>query len=139
MSYIENCSLDDFVKGNHRVSPKGAIAIQIIDPGDETPSPKEDVFDKRYVFEFLDAEEVSRFTPHNYLISDEQSSQIASILLDALCQGKDVIVHCVAGMCRSGAVVEVAEMIGFNKCPRHRHPNVLVKRKLMEQFKLLPQ
>ena len=70
---------------------------------------------------------------------DAQAEKIASLLVKALDEDRDVLVHCVVGQCRSGAVVEVAEMIGFDECPRYRHPNVRVKRKLMEQFDLLPR
>jgi len=139
MPKIENCSWEDFLRGNHRLSPIGTVAIQITDPGDIPPEPPEDVFANRHSFQFLDAEEPARFFPEEKLISDAQASRIASVLLDALENDQDVLVHCVVGACRSGAVVEVAEMIGFDECFRYRHPNVRVKRKLMEQFDLLPR
>ena len=140
MPKIENCSWDDFLKGNHRLNPIGTIAIQIVDPGDTPPEPAEGVFHSRHVFEFLDAEEAtSQFFPEHKLISDEQAKNIASILIRALDEDRDILVHCVAGMCRSGAVVEVAEMIGFDECFRYRHPNARVKSKLMHQFDLLPR
>ena len=139
MPKIENCSWIDFQKGNHRVDPIGTIAIQITDPGDTPPEPAEDVFVERHSFQFLDAEGPTRFFPEEKLISDEQAEDIASILIRALDKGQDVLVHCVVGQCRSGAVVEVAEMIGFDECFRYRHPNTRVKRKLMEQFDLLPR
>ena len=139
MPKIENCSWADFRRGNHRLSPIGTVAIQITDPDDTLPEPAEDTFAKRYSFQFLDAEEPTRFFPEEKLISDAQASRIASILLDALENDQDVLVHCVVGQCRSGAVVEVAEMIGFDECFRYRHPNTRVKHKLMEQFDLLPR
>ena len=139
MPKIENCSWDDFRKGNHRLDPLNAVAIQIVDPGDTPPEPAEDVFYTRAVFEFLDAEEPTQFFPEEKLFSDEQAGVLAGILRTALEEDRDVLVHCVVGACRSGAVVEVAEMIGFDKCFRYRLPNVRVKRKLMEQFDLLPK
>ena len=139
MPKIENCSWIDFKNGNHRVDPIGTIAIQITDPGDTPPEPAEDVFAERHSFQFLDAEEPTRFFPEEKLISDEQAEDIASILIRALDKNQDVLVHCVVGACRSGAVVEVAEMIGFDECFRYRHANTRVKRKLMEQFDLLPR
>ena len=138
MPKIENCSLVDFRRGDHRLEPSNAVAIQILDPADTVPEPAEDVFIARHVFEFLDAEDSNRFFPEEALISDKQAASIANILLDALKNDYDVLVHCVVGQCRSGAVVEVAEMIGFDECFRYRHPNVRVKKKLMEQFDLLP-
>jgi len=139
MPKIENCSWEDFQRGNHRIEPIGSIAIQIVDPRDMPPEPAEDVFYTRHVFEFLDAEKGTQFFPEEKLISNEQAENIASILIRALDKDRDVLVHCVAGMCRSGAVVEVAEMIGFDECFRYRLPNVRVKSKLMKQFDLLPR
>jgi protein-tyrosine phosphatase len=138
MPKIENCSWGDFVTGNHRIGPIGTVAIQIVDPGDTPPEPAEDVFQSRHLFEFLDAEVPTRFFPEEKLISDQQAEDIASILIRAFEENHDVLVHCVAGACRSGAVVEVAEMVGFTECPRFRLPNARVKSKLMSCFDLLP-
>ena len=44
----------------------------------------------------------------------------------------DVIVHCVAGVCRSGAVCEVGVMMGFDDTEDFRSPNLLVKHKMMK-------
>ena len=138
MPKIENCSMQDFCLGNHRINSLNAVAIQITDPTDPVPTPAEDTFIARHVFEFFDGDEPSRFFPEEVLISDKQAASIANILFDALENDYDVLVHCVVGQCRSGAVVEVAEMIGFDECYRYRHPNVRVKKKLMEIFDLLP-
>lgn len=139
MPKIENCSWEDFLRGNHRLSPIGTVAIQITDPGDTPPEPPEATFDARHSFQFFDGEEPTQFFPEEKLISDAQAEEIASILVDALKNNQDVLVHCVVGVCRSGAVVEVAEMIGFDECFRYRLPNARVKSKLMEQFDLLPR
>ena len=132
MPKIENCSWEDFQKGNHRLSPLGAVAIQITDPGDTPPEPAENVFVSRHPFQFLDAETPTRFFPEEKLISDAQAQEIADILKTALAKDNDVLVHCVVGACRSGAVVEVAEMLGFDECFRYRLPNIRVKQKLMQ-------
>ena len=44
----------------------------------------------------------------------------------------NVVVHCHAGICRSGAVVEVATMMGFTATDRYRQPNLRVKSKMMK-------
>lgn len=136
MPKIENCSWIDFQKGNHRVNPIGTVAIQITDPGDTPPEPSEDCFVSRHSFQFLDAEEPTRFFPEEKLISNTQAEEIAAILQKALENDHNVLVHCVVGQCRSGAVVEVAEMIGFDKCFRYRLPNIRVKQKLMQALDL---
>ena len=137
MPKIENCSWADFKVGNHRISPINTVAIQIVDPGDVPPEPAENCFVERYCFQFLDAEtQTSQFFPESALFSDSQAQHIARILRKSLDNDHDVLVHCVAGICRSGAVVEVAEMIGFDECFRYRMPNVRVRGKLMDQFNL---
>lgn len=138
MPRIENCSWADFIRGNHRISPIGAVVIQITDPGDTPPEPLDNCFAERHSFQFLDADEPSRFFPEEKLISDQQAKEMLQILQRALDKDQDVLVHCVVGVCRSGAVVEVAEMLGFDECFRYRLPNSRVKRKLMEASGLLP-
>jgi hypothetical protein len=46
----------------------------------------------------------------------------------------DVVVHCVAGVCRSGAVAEVGVMLGFDDTEVFRSPNLLVKHKMMRKL-----
>ena len=43
----------------------------------------------------------------------------------------NVVVHCHAGVCRSGAVAEVGVMMGFQDAEAFRSPNLLVKHKMM--------
>jgi hypothetical protein len=43
----------------------------------------------------------------------------------------NVVVHCFAGICRSGAVAEVGVMMGFDDVGRTRIPNLLVKHRMM--------
>ena len=42
------------------------------------------------------------------------------------------MVHCHAGICRSGAVVEIGSMLGFTATDRFRQPNLRVKHKMMK-------
>jgi hypothetical protein len=46
----------------------------------------------------------------------------------------NVVVHCFAGICRSGAVCEVGVMMGFNDTERFRSPNLLVKHRMMKHL-----
>ena len=82
-------------------------------------------------FEFLDAERADDF-PDDAKITDAQAQEIVVLLQHALDQKMDVIVHCMAGLCRSGAVCEVGVMMGFQDTERFRSPNLLVKHKLMQ-------
>ena len=44
----------------------------------------------------------------------------------------NVIVHCHAGVCRSGAVAEIGVAMGFSDTEAFRSPNLLVKHKMMK-------
>jgi len=46
----------------------------------------------------------------------------------------NVIVHCAAGICRSGAVVEAGVVLGFDDTQTMRIPNTLVKTSILEQL-----
>jgi hypothetical protein len=46
----------------------------------------------------------------------------------------NVIVHCVAGVCRSGAVCEIGVMMGFDDTEAFRSPNLLVKHRMMKHL-----
>lgn len=70
----------------------------------------------------------------NALISDEQARDLVNILIDAYNNKSNVIVHCSAGICRSGAITEVGVMMGFEDINNSRIPNLLVKRKLINQL-----
>ena len=41
-------------------------------------------------------------------------------------------VHCTAGICRSGAVVEIGSMLGFIPVEKYRQPNLRVKHYMMD-------
>lgn len=132
MPIIENVSWDDVKHGNHTDMGKNAILIQISDPATFFPDPKYD-FDAVYQFEFLDAED-SDVERHGEepLISDFQAKQLVVLLEIALKLDMNVLVHCHAGICRSGAVVEVGSMMGFTPTNRFRQPNLRVKHKMMK-------
>jgi len=66
-----------------------------------------------------------------FAITDEQARQLVHLLQHAKENRMNVVVHCHAGICRSGAVAEVGVMMGFDDCERFRAPNLLVKHKMM--------
>jgi predicted protein tyrosine phosphatase len=128
--FIENISWDDCKNGRHYDCGENSMLIQIADPATFFPVPKHN-FKMVKQFEFLDAEDEDGF-PDEAKISDEQAFDIISLLKYALENHMNVVVHCHAGICRSGAVVEVASMMGFTPADRYRQPNVRVKTKLMK-------
>lgn len=136
MPLIENVSWDDVKYGNHTDMGDNAILIQISDPASFFPEPKA-AFRAIDKFEFLDAEDsdIERYGEEP-LISDYQANKLVCILQNALSENMNVLVHCHAGICRSGAVVEVAQMMGFTPTNRFRQPNLRVKHKMMRALGL---
>lgn len=65
-------------------------------------------------------------------ISEQHAKDIANVLKDCLTDDRDILVHCFAGICRSGAVVECGVVLGFEDGGAHRQPNVLVKHKIFK-------
>ena len=64
--------------------------------------------------------------------SHEQAAELVRLLQHASANRMNVIVHCVAGVCRSGAVCEVGVMLGFDDTEAFRSPNLLVKHRMMK-------
>lgn len=128
--FIENVSMSDAILGRHFDAGPNSMLIRIQDPATEFRLVKYQ-FKEIYEFEFLDAEDSDGF-PDECKISDEQAEAITSLLQRALDKHMNVVVHCHAGLCRSGAVVEVATMMGFTQCDKLRIPNLRVKHKMMQ-------
>lgn len=128
--FIENVAASDVVTGFHYDCGENSMLISITDPHGWKPSPKHN-FKEIHQFEFLDAEDEDGF-PEEAKFSDEQAKEIIALLEHAKEKRMNVLVHCFAGICRSGAVVEVASMMGFTPSDRYRQPNIRVKQKLMK-------
>jgi predicted protein tyrosine phosphatase len=132
MPWIENVAAADIPTGFHHDVGPNSMLISITDPAGWRPEAKQQ-FKERHNFEFLDAENDDR-EPEEAKITDAQAEQIVALLQRALDNRMNVVVHCMAGICRSGAVVEVGVMMGFNDCEKYRQPNLRVKHKLMKQL-----
>lgn len=125
MPFIENISLADVRDGYHYDAGPTGVLIQIVDPDMDFPTPKF-AFSEVHRFRFLDLEEAGPLA-----IQADQAEAIVRVLEAALARGSNVIVHCHAGVCRSGAVTEVGCMMGFEDTGRYRAPNLLVKSTLI--------
>ena len=128
--WIENVSKDDVRKGYHSDLGENVMLIQIGDPASPFPEPKRN-FKEVYQFEFLDAEDDDKFD-EEFKINDEQAQELVRLLQRAMANHMNVLVHCHAGICRSGAVTEVGTMLGFTATERYRQPNLRVKHKMMK-------
>lgn len=130
--FIENVSKSDVRLGFHMDAGINAMLIRIQDPATEFGKIHHaEMFKEVYEFEFLDAEDSDGFEDE-CKISDEQAAELVCLLQRAQENYMNVIVHCHAGICRSGAVVEVATMMGFTPSDKYRQPNVRVKTKMMK-------
>ena len=130
--FIENVSKQDVTLGFHMDAGSNAMLIRIQDPATFFGKvARADMFKEVYEFEFLDAEDDDGF-PDEAKISDEQAAELVRLLQRAQEKHMNVVVHCHAGICRSGAVVEVASMMGFTPADRLRIPNMRVKHKMMK-------
>ena len=132
MPWIQNVALSDISTGYHIDPGPNAMLIQIVDPAMEFPEPLPVyVFKETHQFEFLDLERDDKFG-EEFKITDLQAQELVRLLQHALDHRMNVIVHCVAGVCRSGAVCEVGVMLGFDDTEAFRSPNLLVKHKMMQ-------
>lgn len=128
--WIQNVSLSDVKRGHHIDAGINSMLIQIVDPAMEFPTPSYP-FKEVHQFEFLDLEQNDHSIDEDWKIQDAQAEQLVALLQRAFENRMNVVVHCVAGVCRSGAVCEVGVMMGFRDTEVFRSPNLLVKHKMM--------
>ena len=138
MPWIENIPLENVAKGQHHACGANSMLIQILDHDMAFPTPKHE-FKEVHQFTFLDIEEDGMTNTGDgktidlseFAITDVQAQELVGLLQHAWENRMNVVVHCHAGICRSGAVCEVGVMMGFTDCERFRAPNLLVKHKMM--------
>ena len=130
MPWIQNVAKSDIARGFHINPGENAMLIQIVDPPGDFPAPLYK-FKQVHQFEFLDIEEHDFALDEAMRCSQEQANELVQLLQHALEHRMNVIVHCVAGVCRSGAVCEVGVMLGFDDTEIFRSPNLLVKHRMM--------
>ena len=142
--FIQNVSRRCIELGNHLIGKdnwysditkvnylRDTVLISISDPDQQPPIPYYSFSTSLYL-NFLDLEENQMPEAESLKISYEDAEKIIKFLQDALDNGYNVVVHCTAGVCRSGAVAEVGTMMGFRETGAYRQPNLMVKRYLMK-------
>ena len=130
--FIQNVAYTDVKNGTHLNPGSNSLLIQICDPKIDFPTPKFEFKEIRQ-FNFMDVEE-DEVEFRQYQISQQQADEIAKTLQYALDNKMNVIVHCIAGICRSGAVAEVGVCMGFDDTYAYRQPNCLVKKRLFKSL-----
>lgn len=133
--WIENIGFKEVQTGFHHDAGFNSMLIQIVDPGTEVPTPKFAFKEVRQFF-FLDVENSDTLL-HAAAITNEDAKGIAEALQHAWNNHMNVVVHCHMGVCRSGAVAEVGTMMGFRDVGNFRAPNLMVKKKVMEQLGMI--
>lgn len=128
--WIQNISYSDVKNGFHINPGINCMMINIVDPAMEYPIPKY-TFREIHRFEFLDLEKDDPWGGE-FKITDDQAAKLVHLLQHAFENRMNVIVSCVAGVCRSGAVCEIGTMLGFRDTEVFRSPNLLVKHKMMK-------
>lgn len=132
--FIENVAAADIPRAFHFDPGPNSMLISICDPAGWRPEALFP-FRERHDFEFLDIEDDDiEKNPawQESAISLWQARSLVGLLARARREGMNVIVHCTAGVCRSGAVAEVGVVMGFADTERFRIPNLRVKRLMME-------
>jgi predicted protein tyrosine phosphatase len=129
--WIENVAAADIPSRFHHDAGPNSMLIQIMDTATNWwPNPAH-TFKETHKFEFLDVEDSDNY-PEECKISDAQAEEIVALLKHALENKMNVICHCMAGLCRSGAVVEVGTIMGFEDTGKFRSPNLRVKHKMLK-------
>lgn len=136
--WIQNISKAHIKLGHHYDAGENSMLIQISDPPGDHPIPFHK-FKEVHQFDFLDIEEDGMTNDGNghwsdmseFAITQEQANKLVELLQHALNNHMNVVVHCHAGICRSGAVCEVGVMMGFQDTETFRNPNLLVKKKML--------
>ena len=131
MPWIQNVAATDVSSGFHFDAGPNSMLISITDPAGWKPEAKH-VFKERHNFEFLDVEKNDHVDDEEMRCSEEQAAELVRLLQHALDHRMNVVVHCTAGICRSGAVCEIGVMLGFQDTERFRSPNLLVKHRMMK-------
>lgn len=133
MAWIENTSLANIALGYHFDAGPNSMLIRITDPCGHLPTPKYK-FKHTHHFEFLDADDRTPDIPPEALCSSEQGLEIYNLLQLAIHNKTNVVVHCHAGLCRSGAVAEAGIIMGLQDTEIFRCPNVLVKKQILQWY-----
>jgi predicted protein tyrosine phosphatase len=131
MPWIENVAAADIPTRFHHEAGPNSMLISIVDPGSRRPEAAHE-FKERHNFEFLDVEKNDHVLEESMKCSQEQADELVRLLQHALENKMNVVVHCFAGICRSGAVCELGVMMGFEDTGRFRSPNLLVKHRMMK-------
>lgn len=129
MLYVQNVSFDEVKKLIVHNNCSNTLLISITDNDMDYPFfLNRGNFWSAVYYQFLDVDGPQ----YKQAISDGQAKGIIHWLEFAKRHNKDVLVHCMMGINRSGAVREVAEILGFEVIGQKQGYNAYVKTKLIQ-------
>jgi rhodanese-related sulfurtransferase len=130
--FITNVSMKDVIYGTHKNAGDNSLLISIRDVGVEAPVPMYKFKEiRRYVFS--DATKENHNPEWDKLITPQEAASLVEDLVYALENRMNVVVHCYAGICRSGAVATIGGDLGFDFYDNGALPNPMVS-SLMWQY-----
>ena len=115
---IQNVSRAAIMAGEH-IPAK--FLISICDPDQEYAQHGKE-FDHILRLKFWDTNDMV-----DGCFQEDHAKSIIDFLEKAIEMDSDVVVHCNAGICRSGAVSQIGGILGFQEVRGTQSPNVLVK------------
>jgi len=130
---VENISYYAIENGLHKNSGDDTVLIRILDTDNDSPVKPKVNFDKTFIFKFLDVD-ADADIDDKYKFNSDMAKEIVSIFEYCKENNKNIVVHCTAGLCRSGAIAEIASMLSFEPVHDNRMPNSLVKGLLMKEL-----
>ena len=128
MPCVQNVSFDDVKQDKFNLKDRNTLLISITDNDMPYPTHLGVDFWSAVYYQFLDVDSPQ----YKQAISEGQAKGIIQWLEFAKRHNKDVLVHCMMGVNRSGAVREVAEILGFEVIGQKQGYNAYVKTKLMQ-------
>lgn len=126
--FAQNVSMVDAKQGNYRKMDGSTVLIQFADPDKRFPRVRGE-FVETHQFHCWD---VTKSDPaweqlKDHAFSVQHAQHLAQVLMNAWTNQHNVLVHCVAGLCRSGAVVEVlVSAFKYQEVHKNRIPNYMV-------------
>lgn len=130
--WIHNCSKYKLALGRHPDPGPCSILIQIDDHDTRHVKPlREFASVHQYNFDDVASEVDDDVIAQLRPITHDQALGIVQILKYAQYTHSNVIVQCPVGLSRSGAVVEVAQLLGFEPTDAYKLPSLSVKYALL--------
>ena len=125
--WIENVAAADIPVARHHDAGPNSMLIQIADTVKPWFPDASFQFKEVHRLQFLDIEDGDEGVDEHGI-----TNELVQLLQRAFEHRMNVVVNCMAGVCRSGAIVEVGVMMGFIDTEKYRQPNLRVKHKMMQ-------